>query len=102
MHAGSRNKLIGEKPEPNLAQYYSNELQVKKDSPPAFLVHASDDKAVPVENSLYFYQALKDQGIPVEMHVFPKGGHGFGLGLGRGGAEKWSALCLDWMAGLQK
>jgi acetyl esterase/lipase len=102
MHAGSRNKLIGEKPEPNLAQFYSNEMQVKKNSPPAFLVHASDDKAVPVENSLYFYQALKDQGISVEMHVFPKGGHGFGLGLGRGGAEKWSALCLDWMASLQK
>jgi dipeptidyl aminopeptidase/acylaminoacyl peptidase len=56
-----------------------------------------DDKTVPVENSLMFYQALKDHRVPSEMHLFPKGGHGFGLGLGMGANEKWMELCIDWI-----
>jgi dipeptidyl aminopeptidase/acylaminoacyl peptidase len=57
---------------------------------------------VPVENSLLFYQALKDNGVPAEMHIFPKGGHGFGLGIGRGSVEGWMDLCVGWMRGLGK
>lgn len=97
MHSGSRNRLIGEKPDSATARYYSNELQVTANTPPAFLVHASDDKTVPVENSLLFYQALRDNGILAEMHIFPKGGHGFGLGIGYGAAEKWMELCMEWI-----
>lgn len=60
MHIGSRNNLIGDKPSDDMAKLYSNELQVSKQTPPTILFHATDDKAVPVENSLLFYQALKD------------------------------------------
>lgn len=102
MHSGSRNRLIGEKPDSLLALFYSNELQVTKETPPTFLVHATDDKTVPVENSLLFYGALKDKGISAEMHIYPKGGHGFGLGLGRGAVEGWAQLCIDWLRSLNQ
>jgi acetyl esterase/lipase len=79
MHSGSRNNLIGEKADAQLSSFYSAELNVTKETPPTFLAHATDDKGVPVENSLMFYQALKDKNVPAEMHLYPKGGHGFGL-----------------------
>lgn len=101
MHSGSRNNLIGEKADTALAKLYSNELQVTKNTPPTFLVHATDDKTVPVENSLLFYQALKDNGVSAEMHIFPKGGHGFGLGIGRGEVESWTDLCVEWLKSLK-
>lgn len=101
MHAGSRNNLIGPKPDSSLAKLYSNELQVSSETPPAFLVHATDDKSVPVENSLLFYQALKDKNVSVEMHIYPKGGHGFGMGLGKGYLETWMDRLVDWMKGLK-
>lgn len=100
MHSGSRNRLIGGNADSvRLANYYSNELQVTDQTPPTFLIHAMDDRTVPVENSLLFYQALKDHRIPSELHVFPKGGHGFGLALGTPN-EKWMDLCIDWIKGL--
>lgn len=102
MHAGSRNNLIGSTPDSSLAKLYSNELQVTKETPPTFLVHATDDKSVPVENSLLFYQALKDNSVPAEMHIYPKGGHGFGLGIGKGYLETWTDRLVEWMRGLGK
>jgi len=101
MHAGSRNNLIGDKPTDELAKMYSNELQVTKATPPTFLVHATDDKTVPVENSLFFYQALKDNNVPAEMHIYPTGGHGFGLALGKGYLETWTDRCVDWLRSLK-
>ena len=101
-HMGSHNNLIGENADSAVTKLYSNELQVTKQTPPTFLVHATDDKAVPVENSLRFYQALKDNGVPVEMHIFPAGGHGFGLALGKGSLETWPDLLVVWMRGLNK
>lgn len=100
MHAGSRNNLIGEHPETALAIQYSGELQVHQDMPPTFLLHAMDDNAVPVENSLLFFQAMKDHAVPGELHVFPKGGHGFGLGVGKE-VEGWTELCVKWIRGLK-
>jgi acetyl esterase/lipase len=97
MHSGSRNRLIGENADAELAKYYSNELQVTDQTPPTFLLHTMDDKTVPVENSLMFYQALRDHHVPSEMHLFPKGGHGFGLGIGMSANEKWMDLCIDWI-----
>jgi len=101
-HMGSHNNLIGENADAALSNLYSNELQVTKQTPPTFLLHATDDKAVPVENSLRFYQSLKDNGVPVEMHIFLTGGHGFGLALGKGALETWTDLLIMWMRGLGK
>jgi acetyl esterase/lipase len=100
MHKGSRNALIGEYPEAVLAEYYSNELQVTEDCPPTFLVHAGDDKGVPVENSLVFYQALADNNIPAEMHIYPEGGHAFGLAINKGHLAGWTELCIEWILSL--
>ncbi|HEX8357066.1 MAG TPA: alpha/beta hydrolase [Segetibacter sp.] len=102
MHSGSRNNLIGNSPDATLANFYSAELNVTKETPPTFLVHATDDGGVPVENSLAFYQALKTNKIPVEMHIYPKGGHGFGLALGIPGTESWTDRCIDWLRNLNK
>ncbi len=102
MHQGSRNRLIGATPAADLATKYSSELQVKKETPPTFLVHAMDDKGVPVENSLLFFQAMKDKGVTGELHVYPNGGHGFGLAIGRGNLENWTTLCIDWMRSLSQ
>jgi acetyl esterase/lipase len=101
MHGGSRNSLIGNSPADDLAKLYSNELQVTKTTPPTFLVHATDDRSVPVENSLLFYQALKDNGVPAEMHIYPAGGHGFGLALAKGYLETWTERLVDWLRGLK-
>jgi len=100
MHKGSRNALIGENPEPALAQNYSNELQVSEDTPPTFLVHAADDKGVPVENSLVFYQALVANNVPAEMHIYPSGGHGFSLAINKGHLSQWTDLCITWIKSL--
>jgi dipeptidyl aminopeptidase/acylaminoacyl peptidase len=97
MHKGSRNKLLGEYPDPLLIESYSNELQVTSDTPPTFIVHAGDDGSVPVENSLIFYQSLNDNGIPAELHIYPKGGHGFALAIGWGYLETWTDRCIDWL-----
>lgn len=102
MHAGSRNNLIGEHPDTALANYYSSELQVSKNTPPTFLLHAMDDDAVPVENSLLFFQAMKDKGVSGELHVYPRGGHGFALAIGKGALEGWTDLCVAWIRELKK
>lgn len=78
-HIGSRNNLLGLHPSSKKIKAYSNELQVNKTTPPTFLVHAGDDPAVPVQNSLLFYEALQKNGVPAELHVYPKGGHGYGM-----------------------
>lgn len=100
MHAGSRNNLIGNNPDSSLANLYSNELRVTKNTPPTFLVHAMDDKTVPVENSLLFFQAMKDNGVSGELHVYPKGGHGFGLAVHKGYLSTWPDRLVDWLRNL--
>ncbi len=96
-HHGSRNNLLGKQPDPKLVRLMSNELQVTAKTPPTFLVHADDDKGVPVENSICFYLALRNAKVPAEMHVYLKGGHGFGLGKPPLAAASWPARCADWM-----
>lgn len=95
-HIGSRTNLIGENPSQEKIRLYSNEFQITKDTPPAFLMHAGDDKAVVVENSLRFYEALNDNNVPSELFIYPKGGHGFGL-INPTSPDRWMDRCLDWM-----
>lgn len=96
VHKGSKVNLIGKSPSAEQTNYFSNELQVTKNSPPAFLVHAGDDGAVPVENSIRYYQACIKNKVPVEMHLYPKGGHGFGLN-NKTTSEKWFDNLLSWL-----
>ena len=78
-HLESRENLIGKDPPQQLIDLYSNEKQVTAATPPTFLVHAEDDNAVPVQNTLMFYDALLQNKVKAEMHIYPGGGHGFGL-----------------------
>ncbi len=99
-HMGSRNNLIGKHPTDAMIKLYSNELQVSVNTPPTFLIHATDDDGVPVENSLLYYQALIKNKVPAEMHIYPTGGHGFGLANGNRSLGSWPSLMIEWMKGL--
>lgn len=78
-HRGSRDNLLGKTPTESQIRYYSNEQNVNSASPPAFIVHAKDDKTVPVQNALIYYKALRDQKVEAKLLLFDKGGHGFGM-----------------------
>lgn len=100
-HMGSRNKLLGSNPTPANTAFFSNELQVTSNTPPVFLVHAGDDKTVPVENSIRFYQACIKNKVPVEMHLYPKGGHGFGMN-NTTTTDSWMERLKNWLLGIHK
>ncbi len=70
---------------------------VDGDTPPTFLVHAIDDKSVPVDQSLEFYSSLRKAGVQCELHLYEKGGHGFALENDRGPVKSWAGLCIDWL-----
>jgi acetyl esterase/lipase len=95
-HVGSRENLIGKNPSQQLVDLYSNEKQVTDQTPPTFLVHAEDDKTVPVQNTLMFYDALVQNKVQGEMHIFPAGGHGFGLN-NPTTKENWFDMLKDWL-----
>lgn len=76
-HIGSRISLLGMEPSKEKIKLFSNQLQVSKNTPPTYLTHAGDDNVVDVNNSIVFYQALQKNGVDAEMHLFPKGNHGF-------------------------
>ncbi len=96
-HTGSRGNLLGDHPDPAVAQELSGELQVKKNTPPTFLFSTSADTTVPPENSVAFYLALRKAGIPAEIHIFEKGPHGVGLALGDPILSQWSTLLANWL-----
>ncbi|MBD3383945.1 prolyl oligopeptidase family serine peptidase [candidate division KSB1 bacterium] len=102
VHKGSRHALLGENPDSSLIRYYSNELQVKSNTPPTFIIHAGDDRSVPVENSLLFYRALVEKDISAEIHIYPYGGHGFSLAIGKGYLQSWTDRCIDWLDRLNR
>jgi acetyl esterase/lipase len=99
-HKGSIRNLLGEKPSAELLEGFSNEKQITEKTPPAFLVHSADDKTVPVKNSLVFAEELAKNKIPFEMHIFPEGGHGYGLHNNTTSTE-WFPLCVNWIRGLK-
>lgn len=98
-HKGSRRNLLGKEPGAALIEAMSAEKHVTENTPPAFLFSSSDDKVVPVENSLMFYQALVAAGVPAEIHLFKSGPHGFGLGKNDPALSAWPGLCITWMLG---
>lgn len=96
-HAASRELLLGRKPSPGQDMAWSPDQTVPADAPPHFLLHAEDDDAVPVENTLRLHAALRARKIPVEMHLFQHGGHGFGLRKAVGKpVEAWPDLWRAW------
>lgn len=95
-HTVSKSNLLGSSPTTESIEKYSNEKQVDSITPITFLVHATDDASVPVANSLRYFEALQKHKIPVELHVYEKGGHGFGLGR-NGTSEAWTKQCELWL-----
>jgi acetyl esterase/lipase len=96
-HAGSRKNLIGENPSDEAIKSFSNELQVNEKTPPAFMVHSADDQTVPVKNSIVYYEQLVKYNIPSELHIFQKGGHGYGLDGSKDTQSAWPGLCISWL-----
>jgi acetyl esterase/lipase len=95
-HKGSQANLLGGDPSDAIIEKYSNELCTNQQTPPAFIVHTSDDSSVPVANSIAYFLALKKSNVPVELHVYEKGGHGFGLGI-KDTSEFWTLDCINWL-----
>ncbi|MCU7547797.1 alpha/beta hydrolase [Chitinophagaceae bacterium LB-8] len=96
-HAGSRKNLLGEDASSELIEKFSQETQVTSTTPPAFLVHAFNDKTVSARNSLLFYGALLEKGVSASLHIFPQGGHAIALRNNPGSTEQWTSLCEAWM-----
>jgi acetyl esterase/lipase len=96
-HPGSHNSLLGVDADPEQEQAQSNDLHVRPDSPPLFLVAANDDTVVPVQNSLLMYQAYRAQHLSVDMHLFATGGHGFALGARKPEVAVWPLVLSAWM-----
>lgn len=78
-HPGSRKELLGENPDSSHVIEYSNEKQVTTATPPAFIAVSDDDKTVSSLNSIYYYEALRKNSVSAELHIYPKGGHGWAL-----------------------
>lgn len=96
-HGGSKKQLIGANASPEMVKLLSNEEQITKQTPPTFLVHTTNDAAVPVENSLHFAEQLRKSGVPFELHIYERGPHGFGLGGNDPVLSTWPARCADWL-----
>ena len=94
-HKGSRDNLLSPDTTALNIAYFSNELHVDKNTPPAFLVHAKDDDAVPIENSIVFSSKLKESGVEATVITYENGGHGFGMN-NKTSSEKWTDALFLW------
>ncbi|MFZ9331736.1 MAG: alpha/beta hydrolase [Chitinophagaceae bacterium] len=95
-HVGSRKNLLGKDSTESMMNYFSNELHVNSNTPIAFLVHAKDDKVVPIENSFIYVDALKSNGVEAELFVYETGGHGFGM-INKTSSESWINAMKSWL-----
>lgn len=95
-HKDSRNKLLGRNPTKDVIDQFSNELQVDENTPPAYITQAADDKVVDVDNSIQYFEMLRHHNVSVEMHIYPKGGHGFVFG-----RKGWMEPLFRWMKDLK-
>ena len=97
-HNGTKENLLGNKPSKDFKDYFSNELQVKEDTPPAILIHTNEDVGVPPENSINYYLALRKFNIPSALHIWEGGTHGLGLANNYDGSFKnWPNTVKNWM-----
>jgi len=97
-HKDSRTNLLGASPTKEVIDLYSNELQVNEKTPPTWITHAADDKLVDVDNTISFFEALRHHNVPVEMHIFPKGGHGFVMSQK---TEEWMMPLFKWLKNIK-
>lgn len=95
-HADSRKQLLGSNPSKEDVDLFSNELQVDANTPPAYITHAADDKVVDVDNSIFYFEKLRHNKVPVEMHIYPAGGHGFIFR-----QEGWMDTLVKWISKLK-
>lgn len=96
-HGGSRINLLGAKADPELVDSLNNDKRVTSETPPTFLVHTTEDKGVPPENSALFYMALTKHKVPAELHIYEKGNHGLGLGPADLPYSSWPGRCAAWL-----
>lgn len=97
MHSGSQRALIGEDAPQQIKRFYSNELQITENTPPAILIHSIDDNAVSYQNSVTYFENLQKNNIESELHIYPYGGHGYSLAIGQGHLSTWPDRCYDWV-----
>lgn len=91
-HKDSRRQLLGKNLTKEVVDLYSNELQITETSPPTYIMHAADDNVVDVDNSINYFEALRHKKVPVEMHIYSKGGHGFVFK-----QPNWMQPLFEWM-----
>ncbi len=96
-HPGSRTNLLGEKADAELARRLSTDTQVTSRTPPTFLFHTNADTAVPVENSVHYFLALRKAGVPAEMHIFKDGAHGVGMPMNDSALSEWPKVLANWL-----
>ena len=96
-HQGSKDNLLGKNPREELVKLYSNELQVTEQTPPAFIMHSSDDTVVPVQNTLDYYLSLCKHGVPASVHFYPIGGHGWGYNESFPYKAQWKDEMEKWL-----
>ena len=102
-HAGSRKNLLGQSPSEELVKLYSNELQVNAQTPPAFIMHSSNDKTVPVANSVNYYMALIRNHVEnCSLHTYPTGGHGWGYRDSFEYKRQWTGELEKWLREINK
>lgn len=100
-HEGSMKTFLGPEASKEKIELYSNELHVNERTPPAFIVHAQNDKTVSPLNSILFFQSLMKYGVKGSLHVFPEGGHSIGIRNNPGSTDLWTELCRKWLTGIE-
>lgn len=98
-HQGSKRNLLGDPADPDLASTLSGEKAVTRQTPPTFIFQTNQDTAVPAENAVHYYLALRQNGVPAEMHIFERGVHGVGLANDDPALSAWSTLLANWLRG---
>lgn len=101
-HRGTHDNLLGKQPAKEEEDDFSNELHVDGNTPPAFILHSSDDRSVPVAHSLNYYMALLRHQVPATLHIYPIGGHGWGYRDSFTYKREWTGELEKWLREINK